>query len=317
MPFTTGTGAAVWFGKEDTFGIAATPDTLIDLTSESIAVTVEKGDEGSLLASKTAQTRDLMGITVGGSVSMILRPETAGLLFHAAFGGPDIPTKDGDLTRHRITLCDTKVDLPSLTLLVDRNAAVKKYTGCTISTLSIEAAAGDYVKCTVELKGVKEEDGQLPFSATTFTVPSYRCTSAYLRFAGKEYDITSASFKLDNALEDAPQTYKSGLYSGQPKHGRRVATISFDIPYSEEVEQLKSGYLVTEETASVELKFTSSVIGYAFKISMPNVSVSSIGGNVGGTGIITSSLEGEALSVGSAEPVEVEITDSTSAAYGG
>jgi hypothetical protein len=41
-------------GKESSFAQAASPTTLVDLTSESIKVAVEKGDEGSLLGSKTA-----------------------------------------------------------------------------------------------------------------------------------------------------------------------------------------------------------------------------------------------------------------------
>ena len=61
MAFFTGTGTQLQIGKEASFGEAATPDTLVDLTSEGIKVTVEKGDEGSLLGSKTAMSRDLLG----------------------------------------------------------------------------------------------------------------------------------------------------------------------------------------------------------------------------------------------------------------
>jgi len=317
MSFITGTGASAQFGKETTFGTEATPTALLDITSEGISVSVEKGDEGSLLASKTAQTRDLMAIKVDGSLSLILRPETAGLLFHAAFGGADAVSEDGEYKKHTINLCGAKADLPSFTLVVDRNASVKKYTGCTVSSLTIEAAAGDYVKCSVDIKGVKEEAGTLNPSIQEFTIPSYRCTSASLRFAGQEYAVTSSTFKLDNSLEDAPQTYKSGLYSGQPKHGRRGASISFEVPYSSEIEALKSAYLVTEETAAIELKFTSSNPGYSVTITLPNVSLTSVDANVGGTGIITASLEGEALSVGSVEPVTAVIRDKNAEAYGG
>ena len=95
------------------------------------------------------------------------------------------------------------------------------------------------------------------------------------------------------------------------------ATISFEVPYSSEVEALKSTYLVTEETAATELKFTSSNPGYSVTIMLPNVSLTSVDANVGGTGIITASLEGEALSVGSVEPVTAVIRDKNAEAYGG
>lgn len=316
MPFITGTGASVQFGKEASFGTEATPTDLLDITSEGIAVSVEKGDEGSLLASKTPQTRDLMAIKVEGSLSMILRPESAGLLLHAAFGGADTVTSHGDLYRHTIALCGAGTDLPSFTFLVDRNASVKKYTGCTISTLTLEAAAGDYVKASIDIKGVMEENGTLA-TLPGFSIPSFRCTAASFTINGTEYPVTSATFKLDNALEEAPRTYATGLYAGQPKHGRRSATISFEIPYSADIETLKSGHLLTETTAAIVLTFTSSDTDYSISITMPNVSISSVDANIGGTGIVTASLEGEALSVGSTEPVTAVITDSTSGAYGG
>ena len=317
MSFITGTGASAQFGMETTFGTGVSPTTLLDITSEGISVSVEKGDEGSLLASKTAQTRDLMSVKVDGSLSLILRPETAGLLFHAAFGGADTVTADGEFHNHTINLCGAKADLPSFTLVVDRNAAVKKYAGCTISSLSIEAAAGDYVKCSVDIKGVKEEAGTLNSSIDDFSIPSYRCTSASFRIDDQEYPVTSATFKLDNGLEDAPQTYQSGLYSGQPKHGRRTATVSFEVPYSSSIETLKSTYLLSEQNASMELVFTSGNPDYSVTITLPKVAVTSLDANVGGTGIITASLEGEALSVGTTEPVTAVIRDKESTAYGG
>ena len=53
MAFITGSGASLRIGKEESFGAAAAPQALVDITSESISLSVEKGDSGSLLASKT------------------------------------------------------------------------------------------------------------------------------------------------------------------------------------------------------------------------------------------------------------------------
>ena len=50
MAFMTGSGASLRIGKEDAFGTAAEASTLVDITAESVSVSVEKGDEGSLLA---------------------------------------------------------------------------------------------------------------------------------------------------------------------------------------------------------------------------------------------------------------------------
>ena len=319
MAFYTGTGSAVQIGKETQFAQAASPSTLVDITSESIKVAVEKGDEGSLLASKTQMRRDLLGVTVDGSLSFILKPQTAGLLLHAALGGADACAQVGSTEKwsHTITLCEANESLPSLTVVVHRRAATKEYAGCTISTLSLECAAGDYVKGSVDLKGVKEESGTLNESLKGFTVPSYRCTAATFSVGGESLDISSATLRIDNALETTPRTYASGLYSGQPQHGRRSVSISFEIPYSEAVEQLKQTYLTAETCAGIQLAFASSNPDYTIRITLANVSIGSAEANVGGSGILSASIDGEALSVGEEEPIVVVITDKTSTAYGG
>ncbi len=318
MSFLTGTGASLQIGKEVTFASPVVPSALIDITSESIKVGVEKGDEGSLLGSKTPMSRDLLGVSVDGSVSFILKPEFAGLLLHAALGGDDLCEQVGvsELYTHTLNLCGVNESLPGLTVIVDRKAAIKRYPGCTISTLSLDCAAGDYVKGSIDLQGTKEENGTLNAALSGFAIPSYRCTSATFTIGGVSYDISSASFKIDNSLETAPKTYASGLYAGQPQHGKRSVTINFEIPYSSEIENLKDAYLLSETNASVALTFTSSLTDYSIQISLPHVAISEVDANVGGTGILTSTVAGEGLSVGTDEPVTIIITDTTSTAYG-
>ena len=89
MAFITGSGATLRIGKEETFKSGSAKTALVDITSESIALSVEKGDEGSLLASKTATSRDLLALSVDGSFSFILRPEVAALITHLALGGKE------------------------------------------------------------------------------------------------------------------------------------------------------------------------------------------------------------------------------------
>jgi hypothetical protein len=319
MAFYTGTGTRLQAGKESSFAQAASPTTLVDLTSESIKVAVEKGDAGSLLGSKTASTRDLLAVTVEGSVSFILRPESAGLILHAALGGQDTcaQVETTEFYTHTIGLCDVNEALPSLTLAIDRKAAIKRYAGCTISALSLDCAAGDYVKGSMDLKGTTEETGTLDAQLKSFTIPSYRCTNATFTVNGTTFDIASASLKIDNALESAPRTYASGLYAGQPQHGKRGVTINFEIPYSAEVETLKSSYLTSEDNASVQLTFSSPLAGHSITITLAHVAIGEVDANVGGTGILSSTVAGEALSVGEDEPITIVITDKIPTPYGG
>ena len=314
MAFITGTGASLKIGKEESFNTPIDAKQIVDITSESINLSVEKGDEGSLLASKTAISRDLLGITVDGSFSFILRPEGACVLTHAALGGAEKITENqesGTYT-HEFNLCGPADTLPSFTILVDRKASVKKYGGVTVSAFTLECAAGDYVKGSIDLKGVKEEMGEKS-QGGAFSIPAYRCTAAVFMVGDEVFDITSATFKLDNALEDAPRTYSSGLYAGQPQHAQRSATISFEIPYSGDIEAFKERYLVSEENVSVHLLFTSTdKEKQKYEILMPFVSISSVSASVGGTGALTASVEGEALSVGDTEPLTIKITNTSS-----
>ena len=319
MSFIVGTGTTCQMGVESAYGTKATMTDLVNLTSETISTTVEKADEGSLLASKTAMSRDLMSITVGGDVSFILRPEFAGHLFYAAMGGADsvsaVSEGDEGFYTHTMNLCEVNDDLPTITITMDRKAAVKAYTGCTVSNLTLSCAAGDYVSGSFTVNGYKEETGVLG-DVTSYTVPSYRCTSATFKVNEEVYDISSSTLTIDNALVTAPQTYSSGLYAGQPQHGLRNVTIDFDIPYSTQVETLKQTMLETEVTAEVVLTFTSSDQDYKIQVTMPNVSINSVSANVSGTGLITAGVSGEALSVGDEEPITVVITDDVSTAYG-
>lgn len=319
MAFLTGTGTSLQMGKETAFAAGSDPTDLVDLTSESIKVGVEKGDEGSLLGSKTAMARDLLGISVEGSASFILRPQGAGLLLHAALGGSDVCEQVGETDgyTHTMKLCDVDEDLPSLCLVVDRKAAAKRYPGCTVASLSLECAAGDYVKGSIDIKGTREETGSPNAALPSFSIPSYRCTAATFNLRGTVHDITSATFKVDNALEAAPKTYASGLYTGQPRHGRRSVTLSFEIPYSTEVEDIKDTYLMTEADASVSLSFTSPQQGHSISITIPHLAIGEVDATVGGTGILSSTVSGEALSVGTEEPVTVVVTDQITTAYGG
>ena len=317
MSFAVGTGTQCAFGKETAFGTKATMTDLVNLTSETLAAAVEKGDEGSLLASKTAMNRDLMSISVSGDVSFILRPEFAGHLFHFATGGVDSVTAgEGEYHKHQMVLCEPNADLPTFTVTVDRKVANKAYTGCTISNLTLTCAAGDYVSGSFSIMGYKEETGTT-IDLPAYTIPSYRCTSATFAVGEETFDISSSTFTLDNALVEAPQTYSSGLYSGQPQHGLRAVTIDFDIPYNTQVEELKEELLTTDATAEVILTFTSSDTNHKITLTMPNVSINSVSNNVSGTGLISASVSGEALSVGDEEPLIVEIQDKISTAYSG
>lgn len=318
MSFYTGVGTNLQFGKEAVFGASAQATATVNLTSESIVESYEKGDEGSLLASKTATDKDLLGVSVGGSVSFVLRPEFAGLLFHGAMGGADAVTEaTGGFYNHTIHLCDVNENLPSFTFKMDRKAKKAVYAGCTISTLQLDCAAGDYVKGSFDIVGTSETDGTLE-NLGSYSIPSYRCVEATCNVDGSVFDISSATLKIDNGLVEAPKTFSSGLYKGQPQHGKRTVTVDFEIPYSTDLEDKVIIWKAKDTVPFViTLKAKDGLEEYTITITLSHVTLDSYSHSVGGTGLVTASGSGEALSKGSDEPITVVIKDKHSESYSG
>lgn len=319
MAFLTGTGTKMLWLKESSFGTTPTTKTsssLINLTSEGLSTAVEKGDEGNLLASKTASNRDLLAITVSGSVSSILRPEFVDVLLASGLGEVTTITSEGIPTGYgqkKYTLANPATALPSFSCFLNRGTGYKTYSGLTINTLSIEAAANDYVKASNDLMGYKESESYLAsadtntLNAISYSKPSYRCTKAELKVGGKVYDVETCTLNINNNLVEAPKTYSSGLYSGQPVPAQREVTLSFNIPYSSDTEELKNNFLTTEDNQSMILKFTTSDEKEYIEITLPNIALTSVTNNVSGTGLIDASFEGTALTVGSAEPIIIVV----------
>lgn len=318
MSFYTGVGTNLQFGKEAVFGASAQATATVNLTSESIVESYEKGDEGSLLASKTATDKDLLGVSVGGSVSFVLRPEFAGLLFHGAMGGADAVTEaSGGFYNHTFNLCDVNENLPSFTFKMDRKAKKAVYAGCTISTLQLDCAAGDYVKGSFDIVGTSETTGTLE-NLGSYSIPSYRCVEATCNVDGSVFDISSATIKIDNGIVEAPKTFSSGLYKGQPQHGKRTVTVDFEIPYSTDLEDKVIIWKAKDTVPFViTLKAKDGLEEYTITITLSHVTLDSYSHSVGGTGLITASGSGEALSKGSDEPITVVIKDKHSESYSG
>ena len=314
MAFKVGSGSVCQAALQSTFGTSVTPDTLLNMTSESIAVTYTKGDEANLIAKKTASAKDLLAVVTEGGISTILRPEFADWLFEAALGTGD----DGVYT-----LADPNTDLPLSTIVMDRGGIVKTYPDCTIRSLTIDAPAQDYVTADIDLVGTKEiaagGTGAQTVQSLSFTKPSYRCTSATLYYGAggtaaasltNTLCVEDCSITIDNGVEDSPATYCSGLYNDRPVPGQRSVTVSFSIPYSDAVDTFRSAYYANDLSPNLAMKlvFTTADTAEKVEVYIPNLNLTEGGGNVGGAGIIDTSFSGEALSVGSAEPITITVT---------
>lgn len=308
-----GVGSVAQAGLQSVFGTSVVPSTKLNMTSETIVAGVEKGDEANLIAKKTRNQADVLAYSVDGGLDGILRPEMADWLFHAALG-----KKTGTV----YTLADPNADLPVSTLVISRGGVVKTYPDMTIRSLTITAPAQDYVRFTIDFIGVKElkagDTGAQTVQSINFTLPSYKCVAAELFYGEAETDpdeltqklcVEDCTLTIDNGLEEAPATYCTGLYKGRPVPGLRSVTTDFNIPYSDNVEAFKQAYLMDEEgpTVALKLTFSNGNPDENVEIYLPNLAVMSADSNVDGQGIIDSSVTGEALSVGDAEPITVTV----------
>ena len=321
----TGSGAALQIGKESSWGSAAAGTHIVDMTSESVKMTPDKKVQDSLIASKSAPAKDLMGLMVEGDLSFILRPEYAGKVFHWALGGADVVQSGVPVASsytHTIPLAEANGTgtLPAMTAIIDRRAAIKKYSGCKVSTFSLDAAVGDYVKCTVGVKGKDEASGSLA-SLTALALKAFRAVSATCTIGGTVYDVKKVNFKLDNKLEDVGQTYASGLYHKEPIHGQRDVSVDIEMNYDATVETLHDTNAVTGTVINsivIVLASPSYVVGttpYQVTLTLNNVAINSVDRGVSGTGLVVAKVSGTATTVSTTEPVTVAIVDATSTAY--
>jgi len=311
MGFRVGSGSVCQAAKQTTWGTSVTPDTLLNMTGESLGVSAEKGDEGNLLASKTPSPKDLLAIVCEGGIDTVLRPDFVDWLLECAMGKASSGV---------YTLADPNTQLPFSTIVMSRGGIVKTYPDCTIRSLTLDAPAQDYVRASIDLVGTKEikagATGAQTIQTLSFSSKSYRCTQATLLYAASgstpssELCVESVQIVIDNGVEDSPATYCSGLYNERPIPGLRNVSVNVTIPYDTALDLFRETYLLdpSAPTCALKLTFTTADAGEKVEVVMPNVSINEAGGNVGGPGIIDASFSGEAMSVGSTEPITITVT---------
>jgi hypothetical protein len=315
-----GSGTQVAIGKESSWGSAVADTLLLPFLSESMHSTPKKVEEDNLLASKAPAAYDLVGITVGGEVSGILKPECAGFLMWAALGGTDTVTTPTGQQLHTMIAQTAAGALKSYTVFVNRKVSVIKYSGCKVQSLKLSAKAGDYVRYTVTFKSKDEATG----SITTSTVPSlksYKFIGATATFGAAALDITDLDFTIENDLDDGVQTNTSGLYASEATHKTRKFKVHVNGPAIAAFETIRTTNANAEtllSTVVIHLESPSLIATtykYRMDITLNNVAVMDVTGNIGGKDLLTQGIDCEATAVGATEPISVALYDGTATAY--
>lgn len=307
MSYSVGTGSRACAGIQSARGTEAATKSLINMRSESVGVSVVKSSEDTLLESKVTTGVDLDSIAVSGGISTYLRPEFVDWLFEAALG-----KVTGVASGYQYTLADADDEIKYSTVYLERGNEAKKYKDMAISNLTLTANAQKTVEAQIEFMGVKEEDLTTFPTVANFIKKSYKCTDASLIYDEGELPVETLSLSINNGLSEGPRTYLSGLYADAPVRGLREVTINWTMPKGSEFEEIKANHLETSDYFGLELKFTNGTAAEEITVSIPNVSLTAATSNVTGPQIIDSSLNGKAVQVGNAEPIEITVKHASS-----
>lgn len=309
-------------------------DTRLNITSTTFDPTVEKGSEETLMQSQIKNGSYLLSIGMDGSFDANLRPSMTPWLFKAALQNATpitdtsseiyteatsfVAAKNG-YNRTIYVLGDAGVDPLGSTFVLTKGDQVTTYPAMTIRSMNLNAPNNDFVTVSCDMVGREEIKGtgtsKIPAGASPAT--SYVCKTdaseiedeqSYIVTHGvfkwgadaahlAEWCIEDSSISLDNGIEDSPRCYQDGQYANIPVMGMRAITMDFNMPYDDRVEDLKEDYLLTSAYGSAVLEFcTPEATPESYiNVIIPRLSITSVGAGISGTGVIESSVSGEAV----------------------
>ena len=311
---------------------SALSNSTIDLTSESLSETYNYQSPESLLASKTASSRDLQNITIEGSISALMRPESIDWMLEASLGKKgDFEATEGLVEAHPgFMLASVNTDLPKSEIDIMRGTVGKVYKGLVARSVTMNFPAQEYATIDIDFVGNEAVTDTNQISAPNFTKPAFRVNHSKLVFATRDsiktvdaqeqemllkcledacgegyFDAENFSISIDNGVESAPATFCTGLFAGDAIMGKRSVTCDFTLPYSSDVENFRKQFYAvnTEGAPDFMLAFVCKNGNEALSVFIPSAHVTSIPVNVGGEGIIETTISIEALSKGDEEPI--------------
>ena len=311
---------------------SASLNNTIDLTSESLSETYNYQSPESLLASKTASSRDLQNITIEGSISALMRPESIDWMLEASLGKKgDFEATEGLTEAHPgFMLASVNTDLPKSEIDIMRGTVGKVYKGLVARSVTMNFPAQEYATIDIDFVGNEAVTDTSQISAPNFTKPAFRVNHSKLVFAARDssktvdeqeqemllkcladacgegyFDAENFNVSIDNGVESAPATFCTGLFAGDAIMGKRSVTCDFTLPYSSDVENFrKQFYAVSNDGAPDFMLAFACVNGNeALSVFIPHAHVTSIPVNVGREGLIETTISIEALSKGSDEPI--------------
>lgn len=317
-------------GKETTYGTSVTATKQDKISSESFKPVYNKVDEGLATGGRGAGLKATMGIGVEGGFSTLMRPDMAYWLKYA-LGVEDVDAGTEGYV-HTFTAIESSesAHLPSFTAYVDRKVGKFKYTGCKVNSLTLSAAAGDYLKLDANINGKKEETAVSLASLTPSALRAFKFAQGKVYkgtynstdgFEGTELaDITSVNLEINNNLDAQVQTTATGDYYKEAEVGTREITMSAEMIYTADAETVRSALYKSDDTCAVKLEFISNEMitseePYRLTIILPCVQCSDATANMGGLDTLKMSATFNVVDSLSEELIIAEVNNADSGEY--
>lgn len=321
-----GNSLIVQIGKETQYGEVPQPERQIKVANESIKPTYNKKDEGLLTGGKATGRKETMSLKTEGSISTLARPDDVGLFLLAGLGNEGEVEKIAgkeNVYKHTFTaIGNEETDiLPSLCFFINRKTKNFTYNGVKIASMSFSASPEDYLKLDITLQG--KDEGSTSQVTTLQTSPlkafKFRHGKVYVQ-ENEVADVTSIKLDYNNGLDGALQTTGTGLYFLEPQAGTREIKADVEMLYTRDTETLREKFYKTDDTAKIELVFTSDEIieddtPYSLKFTIPCNQVTESSANFGDAGSIKQTMSFSALENGVDELITVELVNSYQQKY--
>lgn len=259
-----GNGVIVEFAQESEFGTSVKPTQRIAVSSESLAYSANKTEEGLLTGGVGKSMIETMSLHTEGDISTLAKPYSVGYILGGLTGVESVSTEADDNGKytHTFTAIGNKESdsLPSFSFSINRGINTQVYTGTKFNSCSFSAAAEDRLQLTLSTVGKNEEqDGTIDTTLKPENNRAFKFHQASVSMDGEKIaDITSIQFDYNNNLDNSIFTTDTGLYCKEPECGTREVTAQFEALYTTNTEAIRNNKFKTDAIVSISVEFTDS-----------------------------------------------------------
>ncbi len=256
-----GNSVVVEFAQETKFGEKAEPTQRIAVSSESLAYSANKTEEGLLTGGVGKAMVETMSLHTEGDISTLAKPTSVGFILGGLLGTEEVASEADENQKYKHTfkaIGNKESDsLPSFSFTVNRGIDTQVYTGTKFNSVSFSAAAEDRLSLTLSVVGKNEEqNGTLKDNLKPESEKAFKFHQASVSMdSAKIADITSIQFDYNNNLDSSVFTTDTGLYCKEMECGTREITAQFEALYTTATEQIRNQKFKTDAIVSIKIEF--------------------------------------------------------------